>query len=415
MRILISTTGLSSIGSKGGISSYVTTLANNLSRSNHEIFVYVVSQKEYKVEKKNFPYKVVCWQIPHDRMGEGGFSLSLFRQIEELDPDVIINNDVSYFSGFWPFLKASIIKISIMHAFSKGFSLTNAGIQAKMSIYNEKYIDYIVFQNDQMKIAAAKKYGLDSNKLKTIYQTTDIIECSSQPMGEFTIIFAGGQNKMKGSEEMFRIAKCLKQTNWNFKLYWCLNASQYMKFFTDDMRFIFKDKLDNISFKKLLSLSDCIIIPSHLDTGPLLLTEALSVGCIPICNNLRFSAIPDLVVNGFNGFLVENNNVDVFFQTIKFLYLNKDKESIKRNCITFFKENLSPSIQISEFEQMFYHKTVDLSPKSKYDVKKVIHFHNWDTSNYPKTSLKRILPKILNSLEIVLTHRKFFFFKKIGL
>lgn len=414
MRILISTTGLSSVGSRGGISSYVTTLANNLSNSNYEVFVYLITQKEYKVEDI-FSYKVICWRIPCNRADEGEFSLNLFNHVEKLNPDVIINNDVSYFSGFWPYLKSSIIKISIMHAFTRGFSLTNAGIQAKIAVYNNKFIDYIVFQNSQMKSAAAKKYKLDVDKLVTIYQTTDIFQSTFQNQGVFTIVFAGGQNKMKGAKEMFEIAQKLKRTTWDFKLYWCLNASKYIDSFKDDKRFIFKEKLDSFAFKKLLAYSDCIIIPSHLDTGPLLLTEAFSVGCIPICNNLKYSAIPDLVVNGENGFIINHNNVNDFFLTIKKLYLKNDRSLLRKKCIEYFYDNLSPQIQVEKFEQMFLRKKNSLSSSLKYNAQNVIHFHNWDTSIYSIYSLKRILPKLLNSFEIVLTNRKYIFLKKIGL
>ena len=65
-------------------------------------------------------------------------------------------------------LDTKIIRISVMHGFKEGFTWSNFGIQGKMAIYNWKYIDYIVCQNEAM-VADASKNIIYRNKNFVVY------------------------------------------------------------------------------------------------------------------------------------------------------------------------------------------------------------------------------------------------------
>ncbi len=160
--ILITTTGLSSVG-QGRNFSYVQDLATGLVSAGHHVTVYLVrKEKKYSHTKQiiTIPFSIFLPNIGRKKSAV----IALLDSIRTLAPDIIINNDVSYLSGLWPVLDQSIVKISVMHGFYHGKTLTNSGIQGKIACCNWPYVDYIVCQNQTMCREAAAKYRIPSDK-----------------------------------------------------------------------------------------------------------------------------------------------------------------------------------------------------------------------------------------------------------
>ena len=89
---------------------------------------------------------------------------------------------------------------------------------------------------------------------------------------------------------------------------------------------------------QLMYNSDAMCLPSIWEGLPVTLLEALSVGCIPICSPV--GGIPNVVVDGVNGFLSESSNEDDYGKTVRqFLLLTeKDLNLIKENCKQSFSK-----------------------------------------------------------------------------
>lgn len=399
--ILLATTGLSSVGQGGGISSYVHDLAENLVHQGYTVTVFLIHQSKYAGICTEIHYNYRFFQIPQKRCDEKNIVDEICNAILSIKPDIIINNDTSYIAGLWPVLDPSIIRISVMHGFIDTFTWTNSGIQGKMSVYNWPYIDYIVFQNETMLRRAAVKYGLPSSKLKCIHQTVALpLNLERKSHRDFSLVFAGGEAISKGAKDMFRIARKLKDTSLDFKLYWCLPALKYERYFRGDSRFVFLGRLSRERFLETMSVADCMIIPTHMDTGPLLLVEALALGVVPICNNLQLSSIPDLVKESVTGFKVDGNTDD-YMKAILDLKKNTKAFELSNRCMNFFNQELSPKSQVEKYESLFQKEGKRIAP-APFSNKNIIHFHNWNTAVFPIYSLKRIIPKILNAFEIVM-------------
>lgn len=90
--------------------------------------------------------------------------------------------------------------------------------------------------------------------------------------------------------------------------------------------------------RDLLSEADAFCLPSIWEGMPVTLLEALSVGCIPICSPV--GGIPEVVKNGYNGFLSENSNENAYYKTLKEFMNCPDVEvkQIKQNCLETFKK-----------------------------------------------------------------------------
>lgn len=399
-QILITTGGLSSVGQGGGISSYAHDLAESLATAGHSVSVFLIKEGKNNAPK-NVKYHYEFFEICSTLKQEEETVRMIKAKIEKLNPEVLINNDSSYIVGLWPVLQEELIKVSVMHAFSKTFTLTNAGISGKMATVNHQYLDYIICQNSQMVENAAQKYKIPKEKLVFIPQTADHIDFEDKADNEiFTITFAGGENKRKGAHEMFKLSKLLKDSALTFKVNWCLNAERYSSHFRSDHRFRFLGNLSREQFITTLKSSDCIIIPTHLDTGPMLLVEAMGQAVIPVCNNLQESAIPDIITNGENGFLVDNNKPQLFFASISNLIADQQfSENLKVNAYQYFIKNLTKQSQVKKFEELFGTKKSFL-PKEQFSNKNIIYYHLKKTSHLPKYSFKRIMSKIINALEL---------------
>ena len=399
-KILITTTGLSSVGQSGGISAYVDELANNLSNAGHDVFVYLVKEGSAELKNKNVTYKFVHYQIGSSYNEEEELVRKLLNDIQILRPEVIINNDTSYIAGLWPVLDKDIVKISVMHGFSiKRFELSNSGIIGKMACLNQEYIDHIVCQNSKMSEDASKKYDVDKEKFVFVPQSSKSnFEITKKP-DLLTIIFGAGARVAKGADVMHSLCNRLKQTDWKFQVKWCGDAGLFVNDLNNDSRFQFLGNLSREEYLSELSKAHCIVIPTKLDTGPMLLVEAMANHVAPLCNHLRESAIPDLVDDGVNGILVENNNVAGYLNHIhEFIKYPNKCEEMGNKAFAYFQNNLTDKHQVQHYEKMFVIKKVNIE-SVPFSNKNIVYFHLKKTSHLPIWSLKRIMLKLRYTLE----------------
>lgn len=64
--------------------------------------------------------------------------------------------------------------------------------------------------------------------------------------------------------------------------------------------------------------SSLFLMTSSYEGWGLTLTEAQQFGCVPIAFD-SYSSIHDIIINGENGFLIENNNIQLFTEKLKLL------------------------------------------------------------------------------------------------
>lgn len=404
-KIILTTGGIPALNIQGGIVSYVHELANNLCDNGYDVMVYVIRESFEDDITFNEKYSCKLFKMPSKRADERYLVKELLKKIEDYNPDIIINNEIPYIAGLLPVLNNNIIKISIVHGFHPNRTFTIAGIQGKIASYNWQWLDWIICQNSQMTEGLINKYGVAKDRVKYILQTSNIDETPNlSPNKTFTIVYAGGDSKYKGSTEMTKICRKLQKTDMDFKVIWCLTANNVKDELKNDDRFIFPGKLSRTDFINTLNNADCIIIPSHMETGPMLLVEAMSVGTIPICNNIKYSAIPDIIQNAINGFCIENNSIENYISTIKELYYNREKVSLlKHNGYNYFIENLTPIHQINNFISLFKKNCCNLAKLEIFEDKHIIHnTHKYNTAMLPKYSLKRMITKLINGNEIII-------------
>ena len=80
-----------------------------------------------------------------------------------------------------------------------------------------------------------------------------------------------------------------------------------------------------------------MLLPSIWEGLPIVLLEALSVGCIPICSPV--GGVVNVIKDGFNGILSHNTEANAIEESIRrFLSLNKKEIGLMHsNCLASFQ------------------------------------------------------------------------------
>ena len=102
----------------------------------------------------------------------------------------------------------------------------------------------------------------------------------------------------------------------------------------------------------ILRSSDFVVIPSQIDESfGYVALEAIINGKIPISTNV--GGIPEIILNNFNGYVVNRNKPEVFAN--KILLLIKDKKKFKKlikNSKNLYKKKFSVKIMINSYKKI---------------------------------------------------------------
>lgn len=96
--------------------------------------------------------------------------------------------------------------------------------------------------------------------------------------------------------------------------------------------------------EKYYQESSLFMMTSHIEGWPMTLPEAQQFGCIPIVYN-TFAALPEIIENGINGYVVAKNNELLFAKKIIELMGNNSlRHNLAQNCINKSKKFSSTEI-----------------------------------------------------------------------
>ncbi|RZJ81554.1 MAG: glycosyltransferase [Flavobacterium sp.] len=96
-----------------------------------------------------------------------------------------------------------------------------------------------------------------------------------------------------------------------------------------------------------LSIADAFCLSSNFEGMPIVIIEALSMGCIPI--STAVGGVPQMISHGKTGFLSKDLSVDSYCHTLKQALLSLDKEQIIKNCTEEFKNKYHIKIAANDY------------------------------------------------------------------
>ncbi len=109
----------------------------------------------------------------------------------------------------------------------------------------------------------------------------------------------------------------------------------------NELKSMFSDRIVYLGVRhdviQLMAQCEAMCLPSLWEGLPIVMLEALSVGCIPICSPV--GGIVNVITNGENGILSESSQFDDFYHAVhSFLDLSKEKRiEMRHRCIESFQ------------------------------------------------------------------------------
>jgi glycosyltransferase involved in cell wall biosynthesis len=139
---------------------------------------------------------------------------------------------------------------------------------------------------------------------------------------ERRIVYLGRIDPAKGIDDMREASRVLVEQGFKFS-FACYGAGPEQERFPASMRqilgeyFYYGGVVSGDAKIKALTSADIFLMPSRFEGLPLALLEAMAAGCVPVVSDR--GAIPSVVEDGRNGFLVEPGNLTQIVGRLKFL------------------------------------------------------------------------------------------------
>ena len=147
-------------------------------------------------------------------------------------------------------------------------------------------------------------------------------DTAEREWGEKTILYLGRVHESKGLNDIVDACRMLVAQGFKFR-FDCYGSGPDQESFVQAMTAVLGDKLHFggvvAGAKKISALhrSDVFLMPSKFEGLPLSMLEAMAAGCVPVVSDR--GAIPSVVDDGHNGFLIEPGNLTQIVGKLKFL------------------------------------------------------------------------------------------------
>lgn len=370
---------------------WLELLLNGL-RSQKDIILHVLVETPYIfnriiINKNNVYYHIVRSgsTIPFTKINYPSFipidillryNINKFRMMKEIRiirPDLIHAHGTE-FSYSIVALKSKIPTIISIQGlinliFSKNKNLSvllKSKLEKSVLINGHYFIPKTQFVKDYIEKLNPSAFCFDINDtINEIYFKNENLENDGRQ-----ILFVGSLIKSKGIEDIIKAMVKINDTKLcvvgnsperklrilfnKIKKFLSLNGESYFEYL---QRLVFELNLtDRIEFKgkqspeviaKLLSKSKVLVLPSYMENSPNVVMEALSSG-VPVVA-YRVGGLPEFVLDGFNGFLVEVGDIEGLAIKINEIIKNDALfQKMSTNARGFAKERFDSLIAIQK-------------------------------------------------------------------
>ena len=109
--------------------------------------------------------------------------------------------------------------------------------------------------------------------------------------------------------------------------------------------------------KKYIQLADVFILPSNYEGIPIVIIDALSYGKPVVSSDV--GGISEIVINNQNGFVIKNNDDNIFAQKIKYILDNVEVyNDFSKKSIEIFHKSLSIEKMVEGYIQIYENHTL---------------------------------------------------------
>ena len=234
-----------------------------------------------------------------------------------------------------------------------------------------KFIDQNVTSNNKIQKILKEKYGEKDIKIKVISHGVDTFGkfnpdnvqsdgvLSNFGLNDdcFIVSFFGRFSPEKKPNSVVDMALSLRELKIQFVMIG--NGLEYdsvtkrIKDCEMIEKIIIPGFVDDI--RPLLKRSDVVVIPSIIEGKPIILMESLAMGVPVIASNV--GGIPEIIKDGYNGFICESDDIECFIDKVRLLYSDEEaRNKMSMNARRYAEENLN----IEGMKEAYLHVIEDL-------------------------------------------------------
>jgi glycosyltransferase involved in cell wall biosynthesis len=334
----------------GGSEKRIIRIINNLNVEKYDIYIATKSldsihNKILKEIKSHI--KIICVEKYN--------SLNLYlhlRKYSKFDVSICLNN----FIGLLVSLLLRVNKKIIFEGGNRSFDWR----------FYKKILDKIfifpfadkIFVNSNYSANLVYKSGCDKKKIAIVkngfekIETTEFSKPKEYDSLYLNCVTVSRLHKIKNVENFVEVFDQLR--DYKIKLFIIGGGEEYNNILNkvkdyklENNIFLLGEKSD---FYNYLIYSDIFLFASLSESLPNSITEAMSFSLPVIAYDV--GGIKELVIDGYNGFVVKKNDVNYFADKIKFFYVNRDTmKKYGENSKTLFLENFTIDKMILNFEE----------------------------------------------------------------
>ncbi len=221
----------------------------------------------------------------------------------------------------------SIIRLgsSNMESFFSGH-----GFSCKVKIAILKRADRIIVQSVYWHVFFSKL--VEKDILVIIGNVVDVVPVDTEKdmHGEVHILFqAGIEAHRKGAYDVLKVAQKINNDTGMQCRFHCIASTQEIYNKTKELNLTdiveLHPYLQGLQKSALLKKCHIFLLPSYSEGFPNSLLEAMAYGMAVITT--KVGAIPEVVKDGYNGYLVQQGNIEEIYTSIKKLILDSDSIS----------------------------------------------------------------------------------------
>lgn len=291
------------------------------------------------------------------------FFLKLEKKIKDINPDLIHIESHLFISSYQTVKIAKKMKIPCILTVHGVRAERNFFLNLLQTIYlytfgsftlNKADIIICLTKSDAKEIC---KYGSFNNKIEIIPNAVDTNLFIPREKKENLIVTSGRFVNEKGLIYLIKAIKIILNYK-SIKLYIIgFGPLEYkLKKFVEKNKLnnniIFLGKLPRNKIANILGKSILFIIPSLKEGMPISLLEAMSAENIILGSNI--SGINDVIIDGYNGFLVQpKNENEIASKIIKILFQIENKKEIARNARKTIIDNYNYKILLKKIDYIY--------------------------------------------------------------
>lgn len=359
---------------KGGAENHLALLASQQVKNNIVMIVYLKGNNYWKKKLEKMNIKVVKLELNNVynvfKLSKIIFLLAAIRN--KFQPDIVHAHlsAMEFIGATLQFFKKKNYKFVITkHLDSFFFEASYGQNRLIKGIFIDKIIlkncDKVIFISNQAKKYFLKKIFLPKNKFKVIYYGFDNKNFLKKKEFKKTTLYNKIKRETKNSFVLCCIARHVKQKTLNFLIesfstFLRINSNSKLILLgsgpeTQNLKKISKNfGIDNkiiwINYsefiKDILDLSDVFILPSKYEGLGLVLLEAMSAKKPIIAT--RVSAIPEVIKNGYNGWLVNHGDIKDLCKKILLTKNNKLNKKLILNSQIVLKKRFNLNVMIKK-------------------------------------------------------------------